>query len=449
MINNIINIAKSFNILGIKTYFVGGIVRDNLLNINTHDIDICLVNVVDKKQVIKTLSSFSFVSSITEEVGGNFPVWIADIEGIGKVDFALARGEKKNGPNRQDFICDINNITIEQDLLRRDLTINAIAKNVLTGEIIDPYGGVQDLENRIAREVSPAFAEDPLRVLRAARFISRFNLKPTGSLIDICENLSCENIPAERFGMELFKAMKQASKPSKFFNFLLHVGWLEDIFPELRYLINVPQDKKHHPEGDAYLHTMHCIDAADDYFTRLVMLCHDLGKATTTTISDNGKVQAIGHEQASVPLADSMLSRVMLESAPGFGGRKEIDKILVLVRLHMLHTCKSIKDKKLAHKVNILHESNLTFKDLVKVMKADESGRPPLVPDFTFINNMDSRVDGMIANDRFVPIVNATMLMERGIEPSPKLGQLIKEAFKLQLSGGLTKNNWFKVLNLK
>jgi len=441
---SITNIAKTLVAKNINLYYVGGCVRDEILGIPCDDIDIAVEN-CNFNTLVEYLTPFS--SHITKEaVGGSLAVVKAVIDNQ-EYDFALCRGEKKIGNKHQDFEV-IFNASILDDLLRRDLTINAIAKNVLTGELIDPYGGLRDLKNRIARPVSAAFAEDPLRVLRAARFISRFNLTPTQELIDMCKSLNSDNLPAERFGMELYKAMKQAVKPSMFFNFIYEVGW-DNIFPELYDLKGIPQDPTHHPEGDAYSHTMHCIDAANDYFTRIVMMCHDLGKSVTTTIHPvTGKIQAIGHEDDSVPLADIMLSRVMLEAAPGFGGRKEIDKILVLVEMHMLHTSKSIKDKKLAHKADKLFKAGLTFNDLVKAMKADESGRPPIVPDFTFINDMNDRVSSMMAQGRFIPIVNSRLLMERGIQPGPKMGQLIKEAYKLQLSGGLNQDNWFKVLSI-
>jgi tRNA nucleotidyltransferase (CCA-adding enzyme) len=195
------------------------------LGIKSDDIDICLVGAT-KEQVMKVLRSFPFLLSVAEEVGNNFPVWIADIERFGKIDFALARGEKKIGITRQDFECTTEAITIEEDLLRRDLTINSIAKNVLTEELIDLFNGVQHLKNRLAHPTSEAFAKDSLRVLKAARFCSRFDLKPSQSLIDICSNLKPTDISNERVGMELYKAMKQAIKPSIFFNFLREVNWL-------------------------------------------------------------------------------------------------------------------------------------------------------------------------------------------------------------------------------
>lgn len=442
--NSLERLAVSFAYIGVDCFYVGGCVRDELLGKDSDDIDICLVGVKDKADVAPILSRFA--TSVAKEVGNSFPVWIADIPTVGKVDFALARTESSTGEGHRDFTVLTKGVTIEDDLRRRDLTVNAIAKNVRTGEIVDPFGGAQDLENGIAREVSPAFSEDPLRVLRAARFCARFDLSPTGSLLMICENQNLTRIPAERIAQELKKTFEQTDRPSRFFRFLESTNHLSYIFPELYDLIGVQQSETHHPEGDAFQHTMHCIDAAKGVFTRIVMLCHDLGKATCTVVKD-GKVSAVGHDTASVELGRAMLNRLNFASVAGFG-KKRIEQALVLVDMHMLHTVGKIKDGKLAQKANRLHEAGLDFDDLVSVMEADESGRPPLAPDFTFIHSLRDRVREMVSAGRFTPVVTSQMLLERGVEKGPRLGELLREAFRLQLSGGLTAANWDKVLHL-
>lgn len=217
------SIALLFSNRGIQTFFVGGCVRDLILGQESDDIDICLVGVTDKSVVVEILSQFT--SDIAEEVGNTFPVWIANLPTVGKTDFALARSERKTGDNHRDFVCDVQNVSIVDDLVRRDLTINAIAMDVLTGQIVDPFGGKAHLAARIAHPVSEAFAEDPLRVLRAARFISRFNLVPTASLKDMCRKLSFQHISGERIGQELKKVLTQGVSFSSFFRFLNEVDW--------------------------------------------------------------------------------------------------------------------------------------------------------------------------------------------------------------------------------
>ncbi len=224
-------IATEFAKHNIQCFFVGGCVRDEILGQPCDDIDICLVGVTRKEIVMEILSQFT--EDIAEEVGNLFPVWIANIQGLGKIDFALARSEKKCGEGHRAFSVSTNSISITDDLLRRDLTINAIAKNVLTEEIVDPFGGLSDLMDRIARPVSAAFAEDELRVIRAARFISRFELTPDQSLIDLCKGLNPDTISNERIGQELKKVLIQGKNLNSFFSFLKEVNWLNQIFPEL------------------------------------------------------------------------------------------------------------------------------------------------------------------------------------------------------------------------
>lgn len=225
------HIALEFSKHNIECFFVGGCVRDMLLGHESDDIDICLVGVKNKSVVVEILSEFT--SDIAEEVGNSFPVWIANLPTIGKTDFALARCERKIGDSRTDFFCETAGVSIEEDLLRRDLTINAIAMHVITGKIVDPFKGRIDLENRIANPVSDAFVEDELRVIRAARFISRFELTPSDSLIAICRTLSSDKISKERIGQELKKVLMQGVRISSFFSFLNDVGW-NNVFPELK-----------------------------------------------------------------------------------------------------------------------------------------------------------------------------------------------------------------------
>lgn len=224
-------ISLLFSTHNIECFFVGGCVRDMLLGQQSDDIDICLVGVTDKSIVTTILSQFT--SDIAEEVGANFPVWIANLPGVGKTDFALARCERKTGDTRTDFFCETINVSIEDDLLRRDLTINAIAMNVLTGQIVDPFNGQRDLELRIAQPVSEAFAEDELRVIRAARFISRFCLIPSPTLVDMCRTLSFSKISNERIGQEFKKVLEQGKCFSVFFRFLNIVDWT-NAFAELK-----------------------------------------------------------------------------------------------------------------------------------------------------------------------------------------------------------------------
>jgi len=424
------NTIKAFQLEGIDSFFVGGCVRDKFLGIASDDVDICLVGVSDPKIVTQILGKHC--DKVAAEVGNSFPVWIATVNGE-KFDFAVARKETKNGDSRKEFLVDIKNVSIQDDLFRRDITINAIAINCLTNEIIDPFGGVKDLFNKIAREVSKFFAEDSLRVLRVARFIARFNLTPTKSLIALCKSLKPTDISNERVGMELEKLLKQTETPSKFFRFLKEVDWLKFHFKEVEALIGVQQSKKWHPEGDVFEHTMFCMDAANDPFMRIVMLCHDLGKATTTTVVD-GKISAHGHDKAGVKPTRKMLQNIK------FADNKTIDQICFLVENHMVHTNPPKTRKSVAKLLRKVNAAGLEFSTLVEVCRCDVSGRPPLkgfTPDIG--QNLSIKLK---EENSLQPIVTGDMLITFGFKQGRELGIEKNRFLDLQDEGILTKENW-------
>lgn len=433
--NRVSSILTELHTHGITSYFVGGCVRDHLLGVESDDIDFCLTGVTDTQLLEEILRFHS--DAVAADVGNTFPVWIATIDGE-TYDFAMARVERLEGHTRRDFFVGTENVTIEDDLMRRDLTINAIAINCLTGAIVDPFEGVSDLRKGVAREVSQAFAEDSLRVLRAARFISRFNLNPSQSLIDMCRGLNPSDISRERVGMELYKMTYQAQTPSLFFRFLLEVGWLGYHFQPVLDLVGLEQSTVWHPEGDVFEHTMHCMDAANDPFTRVVMLCHDLGKVSTTQVQEDGSITARGHAGAGVPIAREMLSNI------SFRNGDLIDQVCTLVDLHMIHTSPPQSRSSVARVIRRLQAVGLEYGDLVEVCRCDVSGRPPMegyTPDIgqaiaEHLVIETERGEGMN------PIVNGNMLIDAGVPQGPEIGRLKRELFDLQMDGVLTENNW-------
>lgn len=421
MIQELIEILAINNI---TSYYVGGCVRDKIMGIESHDIDICLTG-ANVEQVNEIFSSFCGKPITT--VGKAFPVWIIDIDGQ-KYDFALARAEKKIGASRQDFTFDTSSISIEDDLMRRDITINAVAKNCLTGEYVDPFGGIDDIRNKVCRQVSNAFAEDTLRVYRAARFIAVFGLTPTPEFISLCKGLMPVDISNERVGQEMRKLFESDCKASPFFYFLNEVGWLPYHFYELDKLIGVQQSTLHHPEGDAFIHTMFCLDEAKDVLTKTVMLCHDLGKSITT-VFENGDYRSPGHAEAGLPLTDTLLRRLSL-----FDGAFQA-KVALLVELHMCHINQPTK-KSVGKLHRKLQKQGLDFSTLVEVCRCDVSGRPPLegyTPDIG---------QNLISQIKDTPIVNGQMLIEIGIQPGKEMGILLKKLLSLQDEGVLTSDNW-------
>lgn len=279
-----------------QVYLVGGAVRDALLDIPVQDRDWVVVGASPEKMI----------ELGCKQVGVDFPVYLHPET---QEEYALARTERKAGLGYHGFeVIATPEVTLEDDLRRRDLTINAMAVSQ-SGALIDPYGGKQDLQDRVLRHVSPAFSEDPLRVLRVARFmaqLSAFDFKladETRSLLNqMALNGELSELVPERVWQEVSKALMTA-KPSLFFACLKEVGALAELFPELDKLFEVPQSPVHHPEGDAGTHTLMVLDAAaslsDSLDIRFAALVHDLGKSLTNS---SFWPKHPGHEQAGLPI---------------------------------------------------------------------------------------------------------------------------------------------------
>lgn len=271
---DIVEIAQMLNKCGGKLYLVGGAVRDELLNREICDEDYCITGVTEEEFEKLFPKAFSR--------GKSFKVY--DIEGK---EFALARLERKTGIGHKEFeIITNKNITIEQDLARRDITINSMAKDIITGKIVDPYNGKKDLENKIIRATSTAFSEDPLRVYRVARFASQLKFEVENNTLQQMNNLKQElnTLSKERVFDEFRKALAQ-DKPSIFFEVLRKANVLDVHFKDIYKLIGVLQPPKYHPEGDAYNHTMIVLDTTAKYTKdlkiRFAALTHDFGKGLT------------------------------------------------------------------------------------------------------------------------------------------------------------------------
>ena len=297
-----------------KVYLVGGAVRDQLLGLPVKDRDWIVVGANPA-----TLLSLGY-----QQVGKDFPVFLNPKT---KEEYALARTERKSSAGYTGFICDFSpTITLEQDLIRRDLTINAMAQSE-DGEIIDPYGGKQDLENRILRHISPAFSEDPLRVLRVARFAARYHslgFKIASETLSLMAKLAqlgeLQHLTAERVWLETEKALNEKN-PEIYFETLHKTGALRVLFPEIDALYGVPNPVKHHPEVDSFIHTMLVLKQAvnltennpilNKSAVRFAAICHDLGKALTP---QNILPHHYGHEQAGIKPTRTLCKRLKVAS---------------------------------------------------------------------------------------------------------------------------------------
>ncbi len=287
-----------------KTYLVGGAVRDHLLN---HPVK-------EKDWVVIGETPESMIAQGFKPVGKDFPVFLHPQT---HDEYALARTERKTAPGYKGFTVHASpDVTLEEDLIRRDLTINAIAMNK-DGAIIDPYNGRFDLEQRIFRHISPAFSEDPVRILRVARFAARYAhlgfklAEETRELMKhMVDNGETEHLVAERVWAELYKALQEKT-PAAFFYTLKQCQALSTIFPEIDCLFGIPQPEKYHPEIDTGIHTLMTLEQATllsgKAEVRLAALLHDLGKALTPP---EKWPSHHGHEHMGLPILDQFCKRL-------------------------------------------------------------------------------------------------------------------------------------------
>lgn len=266
--------AEKIEEAGGRLYLVGGAVRDHLLGRENHDEDYCVVGIEEKE--------FQELFPQAIKRGKSFGVY--DLE---EKEFALARKEIKTGEGHQAFkIETASDITIEEDLKRRDITINAIARDALTGEYKDPFGGREDIQKKIIRATTKAFQEDPLRVYRVARFAATLQFEVEAQTLKMMKQIEPElkTISKERIYEELKKALK-GIKPSLFFENLKQAGVLHTHFLEIEKLVGVEQPKQYHPEGDAFVHSMEVLErvaqVTEKEEIRFAALVHDLGKGET------------------------------------------------------------------------------------------------------------------------------------------------------------------------
>jgi len=353
----------SVNIANSQTYLVGGAVRDQLLGLPIKDKDYVVVGATPDQML-----AAGFLP-----VGNDFPVFLHPET---KDEYALARTERKTAKGYHGFSFNTSpDVTLEQDLLRRDLTINAMAMDV-NGQLIDPLNGKDDLNNKWLKHASPAFAEDPVRVLRVARFMSRlahlgFQVHPkTNQLMkQLVEDGEVEALVAERVWHEIKNSLNQAT-PSAFFMTLRDCDALRVLIPEIDCLFGIPQTKQWHPEVDTGLHAMLAIDQAKDLDNDVAfaVMVHDLGKGITPKeILPSHR----GHEFAGVPLVKNVCKRFKVPN--------HYKKLAVLVcQWHLQsHTIMELRAKtveKLFARLDAYRQPKLLEK-FVQACQADATGR--------------------------------------------------------------------------
>ena len=426
---------------GGRALLVGGCVRDELMGVQPKDWDLEVYN-LDAVRLREVLDQFGPVNV----VGEAFTVYKLGHD----LDVSIPRRERKSGRGHKGFVIEGDpSMSIEEATQRRDFTINAILQDPLTGEVIDPYRGLLDLESRHLRAVSAeTFAEDSLRVLRAAQFAARFEFDVLDDTVALCREIDLTDLPAERIWGELEKLLLRAAHPSIGLEWLRTLGATEQIFPEIQSLIGVPQDPEWHPEGDVFVHTQLVIDRARELIddlsnprkvtVMLAALAHDFGKPPTTEFIE-GRWRSRGHEEAGVPPAESFLDRINIHTLDGYNVRGQV---IALVREH-LKPGEFYKKRDEVGEGAFRRLARRCEPDLLyRVAKADSLGRnAEWVP--------REKWYGAEAQEWFIqrsrelqvehrppdPILLGRHLLELGIKPGPEMGEITRAVYEMQLDG--------------
>jgi len=424
---------------------VGGGVRDWLLGLEPKDFDVEVAG-VDFEKLQRTLAPFG----ATDVVGRSFGVVKVRSRASGtEYDFSLPRRESKTGTGHRGFaVAPDPELSDAEAAARRDFTVNALALDPYTGEIVDPHGGRRDLRARVLRHTGPAFVEDPLRVLRAMQLAARFDftLAPETAALGRSIAETFAELPVERVWGEWEKWAVKSLRPSRGLTVLEETGWLRH-FPEIAALRGCLQEPEWHPEGDAFTHTQCCLDAlvaldawhAADAARRrvlaLAVLAHDFGKpARTHRAEKRGALRIVspGHEAAGGPPAESFLRRI--------GAPLELtDPVRALVVNHLAHhhgqthfTDTSVR--RLARRL-----APASIDELAAVMRADCNGRPPLKSPETHtrIDELLGKAGALALADRAPrPLVLGRHLIALGHTPGPEFKKILAAAFEAQLDGG-------------
>jgi tRNA nucleotidyltransferase (CCA-adding enzyme) len=421
---------------GGTAYRVGGCVRDQILGIANKDLDIEVYH-LDASTLAKLLSRFGHVN----EVGASFGVIKLSLPHSGEVDFTLPRRESKVGRGHRGFQVELDHsMTVFEAALRRDFTINAIYQNAHNLELIDPHGGIDDLQAKRLKATSEHFVEDPLRVLRGMQFAARFDATLTQETVVMCRTLLPEypTLAKERIWTEWFKWATKGALPSKGLMALHDCGWLP-CYPEIANLQGVQQDPQWHPEGDVWTHTLHVCDAAakvadreqlDDFERSILLfaaLCHDIGKPCCTTFED-GRWKSPGHAQEGVPLASSFLNRIGCPIAIS-------EVVLPLVAEHMVHYEAPVS-MRTARRLSVrLDKASLV--QLGRLVESDLSGRPPLPQQQSeAMQQMLELAQGMkIEHSKPAQIIQGRNLIELGYAPAPWFRNVLDKCYEAQLDG--------------
>jgi len=439
--DSVVKLVVSLRKVGGTVYIVGGFVRDRLMWRSSKDIDLEVYGLT-VEAVHDTLVQHPAVKSLNS-VGRSFGVFKVGLEDGSTVDLSMPRTENKVGQGHRGFMVTPDpNLTPKDAAARRDFTMNALLMDPITKEITDFYGGQADILAGKLRHTSAAFSEDPLRVLRAMQFASRFNMTLDWSTAALCQNMldQYHELPVERVWPE-WQKWAMGMTPSLGIEVLKATGWLH-LYPQLSLLDGCRQDMEWHPEGDVLTHSMHAVNAAaciaareklndeDRVVLVLAALCHDMGKPTTTSRDDEGRIISHGHDQAGIGISDEFLKSI--------GAPESVrSRVTSLVGEHMWGLSNMMTKRSVRRLCHRLGQAGNTVHDWARLVEADASGRPPLPrrrPGHAVLAVEDAG-DMKLEASGPKPLLMGRHLIEVGFVPGPHFTTILTSAMEAQLDG--------------
>jgi tRNA nucleotidyltransferase (CCA-adding enzyme) len=439
-------VIRALHSSGLRAVVVGGAVRDALLGLQPKDFDIEVYG-ASYDHLAGILSGFGRV----DLVGKAFGVVKLFRGSFGEVDFGIPRRESKVGLHHRDFRTAFEEtITPQEAASRRDFTINAIAYDPLRDELLDFFGGAEDLKNRVLRATSAAFREDPLRVLRGMQFVCRFDLEIDEATAEMCRSIADEysTLARERIAEEFMKWAVKSERPGRMLAYLRKTGWVIH-FPEIAALDGVPQDPEWHPEGDVDRHTMLVVDAAariaaheclegDERAVLLfAALSHDFAKATTTALRErDGRLRWTSweHEAQGGPVARTFLERIGIKNSI-------VAQVVKLVENHLAHSSigKDATPRAVRRLAMRLAPANIA--QLMLLIEADHSGRPPLpagLPENALRIREMAREQAVERTPQPALILGRHVLPYFENRPGKHIGEVVDAAYEAQLDGAFS-----------
>ncbi len=446
----VLRIARAVEEAGGRALLVGGFVRDWLLGRPSKDLDVEVfgLSLADLERILSAEGRL-------RDIGRSFGVLrTGDLD----VDFSLPRRDHRTGAGHRGFRAQIDpSMTPEEAARRRDLRVNALSLDPLEGTLVDPLGGIEDLRRGVLRACDPSrFGEDPLRALRVVQLAARLEMEPDAELLALCAAQTLDDLSPERVFDEWRKLLLRASRPSIGLRLLEKTGLLA-FWPSLDALRGVPQDPAWHPEGDVFTHTCWVVDEAaglrraeheggpverslyeEDAALMFGAMAHDLGKATTTKIDDEGRVRSPAHDVAGVPLATAWLESLR---APG----DLVERVAALTRHHLapaLYDKQGAGDRAYRKLARRLDRARVSPALLERLARADHFGRA----------TADAQAHRFPAGDRFLQrmdaldlqagappdVVRGRDLLARGYAPGPEIGALLRRCRAVQDRTGWT-----------